>query len=149
MKENQRKTALFLASCIPWGFVAVYADLVYSSILGYGLMLLFTVVIGLRVRKCSRGPAMLLGSGLPLFFSCLLLSFFRENWNVYLKPFGTLGTAAVLHGYCLMLQYVIFHWKRERTTTQNFFLAVSGVTLLLSTLIYVFLSIKAAQFGAV
>ncbi len=150
MKENRQDLQLLLACCFPCAFAVLYADLLHSNILWVVVMLLITVLLGLRLRKAGNMVLLFLGNGISLFLSCLLIQFFREpSWNAYFKPLGPTGTAAILQGYCVMLQYIIFLWNKKRGTVQNLFLALSIVCLLLSSFVYGFLCIQAARIGAI
>ncbi len=150
MKEGRNGIALPLVCCIPWAFLVLVADLLHSNILWIVVMLLGAVILGLWLRNAGSLPVLVLGNGMSLFFSCLLVFFFQEpQWNAYFKPLGAMGTVILLQSFCLMLQYVVYLWKRERSMVQNFFLALSIMILTFSTLVYGFLCMQAAQFGAI
>ncbi len=150
MNGERQISLLPVACCMPWAFLVLYLNLLHSNILWAVVMLLCAVLLGLWLRRDGSIPVLLLGNGISLFFSCLLVNVFREpNWNISFKPLGTVGTAVALQGCCIMLQYVVFQWKKERSTVQNFFLALSVAALLLGSFVYGFLCIQAARIGAI
>ena len=136
----------FLACGVPFGFLAMYGDYAWHTMLLYLLMLGASAALGWVCGRRNLVPAALAGNGLSWVLSFFCLFWFRGrdtyNWNWYFKIFGAAGTLLLLLLVSLLLQTLFWkHYRKEKWVCWLLYavlalLAVSlgGGILLLSSL---------------
>ena len=94
-----------LAFLIPFGFLGLWADLVY----GWGWSWILLGAAAVLLGSCvGRDRAWMLGNGVSFGISalCVVLSGF-EQYSYYFKPLGAMGFAALFYGVTMVLGFLV------------------------------------------
>ncbi len=135
-------------ACIPYAFLALYADFAWDTPLVYLCALLAPVALCWRWSRRRFLRLILLGNGISAVLSALLTFLVLRTANAYFTPLGALGCFAFLTLVSWMAQYLIWMRKKDQTPNQSLFLAVCLASLLLTAGVFCILVWKAHQIGA-
>ncbi len=105
-----KKYFSLLPFCVPWAFLALYADAVYGWAWHYLVILVCMAVLAWRTVRTDG--LLLTGNAVSLAVSllCVCLMGFAEQ-SSYFKPFGAYGWAVVLGLFSALVQWLV--WKRQ------------------------------------
>lgn len=110
-----KKWLLLIGYCVPYAFLAMYADAALGTMAGYagmiaGLALMTWVVIRMR------GMAVCIVGNIISFLASLAVSGFveMERWRWYFKPFGPEMLLCALSVVMFVVQLVFVRRKKRR-----------------------------------
>lgn len=107
-----KRKLLWCGYCVPYAFMALYADAVYGAFWGYVVFLGAAVLYGWLWGKTEDAAIGYGGNALSAGISLLCTwAVFGRGADAFFKPFGAIGWAACLSVPSFLVQWLIR--KRE------------------------------------
>ncbi len=110
MKRKNSYSLILLGYCVPYAFLAMYADAVYRTLLLYGVLLAAMWLLCRASGKINQLSALVIGNVLSCVSSCIFVSRFLtdENWGFYFKPLRTTTLVLIISAAAFLIQ--LFIW---------------------------------------
>ena len=124
-------SAVITTACsIPWAFLAMYGDRELGTARLYVLLILSAILLGCVCRRNNCALLLVAGDLLSCLLSCVLANRFWDGNNFYFKPFGVTGWVLALCALVLMIHFLIWNIKKDRSPAMSLLVGVTAVFLL-------------------
>lgn len=112
MSRGLRQALLLLGWCIPYGFLGMYGDITFRTVLLYGLAALVPALLCACAAQLDSRWLPVAGTLLSHAASAFLLHGQAGRWNWYFKPFTPSGMLRLLSAAMMLVQLAV--WTRVR-----------------------------------
>lgn len=130
-KRNILSLSLLAVYCVPWAFLAMYGDKELGTMLPFVLLFCVAAVLGWFSRRIRLIQIAAAGNLLSCLTSCLFAGHLWAGDSHYFKPFHAIGFVLVLSALGLMVQFLIWNVKKDRSPAMSLLVGVVAVFLLL------------------
>lgn len=149
MKASKALSAAILAAyCVPWAFLALYGDEAYGTLLLYGVLLCVSAALGWLCRGMELVLLSVVGNFLSCGMSWVCAHVFLGGEGGYFKPFGVTGWVLALSLVTLMIQLLIWNWRKDKGPALSLLVGVCAVSLGFLAAMILLLVYSAWSFGA-
>ncbi|MBU3101289.1 MULTISPECIES: hypothetical protein [Clostridium] len=108
MKKWIIRLLLLVLFSFPYVYFSMYQDLINSSMIGYGLMIVVLIFLIFICKKTHNLPVGALGNIISFIASYLMVIYSTdEKWSYYFKPFTSVGLLIFVSIAIIILQVVL------------------------------------------
>ncbi|MBU3175250.1 hypothetical protein KPL47_02590 [Clostridium estertheticum] len=116
MKKWIIRLLLLVLFSFPYVYFSMYQDLINSSMIGYGLMIVVLIFLIFICKKTHNLLVGALGNILSFIASYLMVTYSTdEKWSYYFKPFTSVGLLIFVSIAIIILQVVVVGIIKSRT----------------------------------
>ncbi|MCB2356927.1 hypothetical protein [Clostridium estertheticum] len=115
MKKWIIRLLLLVVFSFPYVYFSMYQDLINSSMIGYGLMIIVLIFLIFICKKTHNLPVGALGNIISFTVSHLMVTYSTdEKWSYYFMPFTSVGLLIFVSIAIIILQVVVIGIIKSR-----------------------------------
>ncbi|ABW17680.1 hypothetical protein [Alkaliphilus oremlandii] len=115
MDKNLIRFLMFLAYCVPYGYLAMKGDATFGTMIFYGLMIASFGILCRTAIRTNNAIVLIIGNVLS-FISSYLFTFknLSEEWGWYFKPFTPMSLLLLITTVFFTIQVlIIFRFSKK------------------------------------